>query len=176
MSSERIERLIGVHQERLVRYVKNISRLIHDADARAIVNEAAFEVYRRLPRIADGAEAAYAYRTAQSRAINFILHQQTGAHDWRREVGIDEAANEPDPAPPADELLIREERRVRMQQAIAELPELTRLCLLADLDGQSSDEIAKKLGMKSGTVRSRISRAKEQLRKQFEEDVHDLRK
>ena len=173
MSSERFERLIGVHQERLVKYVKKLSPLMNDSDVRSVVNDALFEVHRRLPKIKPGAETTYAYETARSRLRNFHRDRGAGARDWRREVDVSKAANVRDESSAPDELLIQRERQQRMVAAIAELPELTRLCLLGDINGESSEEIAKKLGMTSVAVRSRIFRARQQLKKQFEEDGHD---
>lgn len=175
MSSERIERLIGVHYKRLIKYVEKFSGL-NRLDAASVVNDALFEVHRRIASIKPGAEAAYAYDTARDRARNFIRDRKAAVRDWRVEREVTAAANIRDDGAAPDELLIQRERQQRMKEVLAQLPELTRLCLLGDVNGESSEEIGRKLGMNSATVRSRIARARQQLKKQFGEDAHDLRK
>ncbi len=62
-------------------------------------------------------------------------------------------------------LLERSEGEIAVRRAIAELPEDEKiLVVMRDLENRSYDEIAEITGMKSGTVKSRLSRARHRLR------------
>jgi RNA polymerase sigma-70 factor (ECF subfamily) len=65
---------------------------------------------------------------------------------------------------PTDDVLRRDQQR-RVQQAIAALPPDHRtVVVLRDVQGLRYDEISRALGVPVGTVRSRLSRARESLR------------
>ncbi len=58
-----------------------------------------------------------------------------------------------------------------LQRALADLPaDQLAVVTLVDGDGASYDEVAEMLGISAGTVGSRLSRARAQLRKQLEHD------
>lgn len=82
----------------------------------------------------------------------------------------------PDPAPgPEAEALRREERRA-IERAIAALPEEFRVPLvLRDLQGFSYEEIADLTGLPLGTVKSRIHRARLQLRERLAPELFPAR-
>jgi RNA polymerase sigma-70 factor, ECF subfamily len=65
--------------------------------------------------------------------------------------------------------LERNEREAALHRAIAELPEDRRLVVvLRDLEGLSYEEIAAALGLELGTVRSRLHRARLDLKEKLE--------
>ena len=75
------------------------------------------------------------------------------------------------PAPAADaaSALERSELAAALQQAIAELPEDRRIVVvLRDLEGLTYEEIAEALGLELGTVRSRLHRARSDLKAKLE--------
>jgi RNA polymerase sigma-70 factor, ECF subfamily len=72
-----------------------------------------------------------------------------------------------DPRSPADEL-IEEELFARLDQALAALPvEQKSAFVLSEIQGLSHEEICQIEGTPLGTIKSRISRAKEKLRSLF---------
>ena len=74
----------------------------------------------------------------------------------------------PDPAAEAE----RKELEAALRQAIAELPAERRLVVvLRDLEGLSYEEIAAALGLELGTVRSRLHRARMELKDRLEKLV-----
>jgi RNA polymerase sigma factor (sigma-70 family) len=94
-----------------------------------------------------------AYRTAVR------VRAQTTAR-WRREVS---PMHEP-PAPPAEDVAWRELRAL-LDEELNHLPEkYRRAFVLCDLEGLTNEEAARRLGCPKGTVLSRLSRAREQLR------------
>lgn len=67
-----------------------------------------------------------------------------------------------------EQLVEGRELRTILAEAIGELPEQQReMILLRDIQGLSYEEIAKVLSIESGTVKSRLSRARENLRKKL---------
>jgi RNA polymerase sigma-70 factor, ECF subfamily len=65
--------------------------------------------------------------------------------------------------------LERRELEAALQQAIAELPEERRIVvILRDLEGLAYEEIAAALGLELGTVRSRLHRARHDLKAKLE--------
>ncbi len=74
----------------------------------------------------------------------------------------------PDKAPLANGELIRHERMVRVRKAIAELsPDHKEVIVLRDIEGLSYEEIAEATGKDLGTVKSRIARARRQIKERL---------
>ena len=74
-----------------------------------------------------------------------------------------------DAAPPPDAALERHELETALARAIAELPEDRRIVVvLRDLEGLSYEEIAEALDLELGTVRSRLHRARADLKDKLE--------
>jgi RNA polymerase sigma-70 factor, ECF subfamily len=82
----------------------------------------------------------------------------------------DDYKNEPSTDATPDEALAEEERRVRVQRALAELPEDQReAVVLSYIDGLSQSEIAERLGLPLGTVKSRMRLAYAKIRDAVED-------
>jgi len=78
-----------------------------------------------------------------------------------------------DPAPRADSLLEQADLARTVQAALAELTEDHRIVLvLRDIQGLSYDEIARTLGLELGTVRSRLHRARMEMRTRLGPRLH----
>jgi RNA polymerase sigma-70 factor (ECF subfamily) len=70
-----------------------------------------------------------------------------------------------DPGRGPEELAVAADQGRRVAAGLAQLPESFRVAVvLRDLEGMAYDEIAQVLGVRIGTVRSRIARGREQLR------------
>jgi RNA polymerase sigma-70 factor (ECF subfamily) len=68
----------------------------------------------------------------------------------------------------AEDALLADERSRRLWQAIDELPEKLRLVIvLAAIQGHGVDDVARLLGIASGTVKSRLSAARERLKERL---------
>ena len=90
---------------------------------------------------------------------------------WRRLRGFASADGEeqaiapPDPAPGPENQLEGEARREAFEKALSRLePQDRAILILRELDGRSYNDIAEALSIPEGTVRSRLSRAREKLR------------
>jgi RNA polymerase sigma-70 factor, ECF subfamily len=74
----------------------------------------------------------------------------------------------PDPAPGPEAEALRSEQRRSIAAALLRLPEDQRLAVvLCDVQGLAYDEIAEATGVSLGTVKSRIARAREKLRREL---------
>jgi len=72
----------------------------------------------------------------------------------------------PSPAPAADEALAADDRAARVREAVAGLEPARRwTLLLREVEEMSYEEIAEVTGVAIGTVRSRLARAREDLRR-----------
>lgn len=68
----------------------------------------------------------------------------------------------------AEDALLRHEREAALRKALAQLPEHYREAIvLCDIEGLSYDEISTALEINIGTVKSRIARGREELRKRL---------
>lgn len=68
----------------------------------------------------------------------------------------------------AEENLLRHEREAAIRKALLELPDIYREAIvLCDIEGLSYEEIAAALEINIGTVKSRIARGREELRKRL---------
>lgn len=82
----------------------------------------------------------------------------------------DDAAEEASDAPLPDEMLESRQTQERMRKVLAELPaEQVEVVMLAYVDGLSHSEIATRLEMPMGTVKSRMRLAYQKIRTAFED-------
>ena len=126
------------------------------------VDDAAQEVFvvasRRLGAIERGKERAFLFGTA----VRVASDARRSAGRRRDAAGADEAADAPDPAPAADELVDRKRARALLDEIIAGLPDDARpVFVLYELEGMTMAEIATVLAIPAGTVASRLRRARE---------------
>jgi RNA polymerase sigma-70 factor (ECF subfamily) len=78
------------------------------------------------------------------------------------------AAEIRDETPSPMVVLEKKERMMLIQKAIASLPaDQNTVVVLRDIEGLSYEEVSKITGLNFGTVKSRLSRARQQLRKQL---------
>lgn len=137
-------------------------------EAEDVAQEAFVQAYLKLATFA-GQSAFYTwlYRIAMNAAISRRRRR-------RDEESVDESrentGHEPhDVTEQAEERLLREERAVLVQRALRRLSEEHRAILvLREVDDLDYDEIAEVLGLPVGTVRSRLHRARLQLKEQLD--------
>jgi RNA polymerase sigma-70 factor (ECF subfamily) len=86
--------------------------------------------------------------------------------------GSDEPLDVPDAAPGPETAALRAEQRRTVQAALLRLPQDQRLAVvLCDMHGYAYEEIAETMGVRIGTVKSRIARGREKLRQILLEEV-----
>ena len=130
-------------------------------DAQEVAQEAFLAAWRGLPRFRGQCRfSSWLYKLTANAAVDHLRREK------RRPAAVPlENAGEPaDPHTPQEELARRELHRA-VQQALDRLtPEHREVLLLRQMQGLSYQEIGAALSLEEGTVKSRISRAKRQLR------------
>ena len=157
--------LVGQYQDRLY---NSLVRVLGSAeDARDIVQDAFVQAYLKLNTFR-GASAFYTwlYRIAFNLAMSHARKQRSIVSLDRVKAGY---GGEPVDGQPAPDANITQCERVEMvHAALASLSaEYRQILVLRELEGCRYDEIAEILDLPAGTVRSRLFRARLQLREQL---------
>lgn len=165
--------LVGRYRNQITSY---IYRMTNDYDGAV---DLAQETFVRLYRAVDRYQTSYAFSTYLYRIATNLAISELRKRKRRRLVSLtgfflstDGGENcEFDPAddrPLQDTALVADERRTAIQRAISTLPEKYRAPLiLRDVEGKSYEEISRILQTSEGTVKSRISRARDFLREKM---------
>jgi RNA polymerase sigma-70 factor, ECF subfamily len=158
------EELVRVHQHRVFGVAARM--LGSAAEAEEIAQEVFLRVHRAIGEFRGEARlSTWLYAITSRLCLNRLA---SGA---RRRERADEAALEDAPSGDADAAatLERGELETALRQAIAGLPEDRRIVVvLRDVEGLSYDEIAAALDLEPGTVRSRLHRARMDLKAKLE--------
>jgi RNA polymerase sigma-70 factor, ECF subfamily len=155
-------RLVELYQDRLY---NSLLRVLGSAeDAADIVQDAFVQAYTRLETFRGGsAFYTWLYRIAFNLAMSHARRQHKAASldGMKSNVG-----DEPmDGQPTAEASAIQQERAELVHAALAELSiDFRQVLVLREIDGCPYDEIAAILELPVGTVRSRLFRARLQLR------------
>ena len=167
---EAFARLVGLHEAMVLNLA---SRLLGDGEeARDLAQDVFLQVYRTLARF----EGRSSFRTWIYRIV--VNQCRNRRRWWRRRrraaacpldqiTPADEARMaEASPAETPFDSLARAERARRVQAALLRLSfEHRAILLLREVEGLACEEIASTLGLPLGTVKSRLSRARDGLRR-----------
>jgi len=128
------------------------------SDAEDVVQESFIKAFEKLSTLRDPNKFASWIKSITTNICNDWLRKQCAQKDG----SVVESASGATPMPD-DEVESKEFRQI-VQDSINTLPEKQRLVVTLHMDGLSTKEIGEFLGIPSGTVESRLHRAKEQLR------------
>ena len=161
-AAERRGRFIS---ENLRRVFIQIYRIVGNVDdAQDLTQEAFIKALQRSDQLKDSHKAAHwLSRIATNTAIDFL--RRNGRVSFS---DVDEMAEplrtEPDDSP--EQILLRAERQVYLEEGLAQLTERERLALvLRDVEGLPAEEVARRLNCTKATVRSHIANARIKFRK-----------
>jgi RNA polymerase sigma-70 factor, ECF subfamily len=143
-------------------------------EAEEVLQETFLQVWNQAERYEPGRSSVstWVVLIARSRALDRFRSRQARAR------AVDAAALEP--APPdassrLEEHVLHSERRRRVRQALAELPEEQRRVLeLAFYEGLSQTEIATRTGAPLGTVKTRALLGMKKLRQSLRPEIREL--
>jgi RNA polymerase sigma-70 factor (ECF subfamily) len=154
------------HAPRLYRLALHLARRPEEAED--LVQET---LVRALPKL-DRFEGRARLSTYLMRALTNLWKNRLRARGRSRidpwpEVGEDRRAAEfPDPAPSVEQGLVHRDRGDQVRDALERLEPTRRLAiLLREVEGLSYEEIAGMTDVPVGTVRSRLARARDDLRR-----------
>jgi len=158
------EDLVRLYQHRLFGVALRMMR--NAAEAEEVAQEAFVRAHGALAEFRGESKlSTWLYAITARVCLNRLARGERRWHRVGEEglAGLAEGGNDP-----AEELE-RSERQGALERAIAELPEERRLVvLLRDVEGLAYEEIAEALGLELGTVRSRLHRARMDLKAKME--------
>jgi RNA polymerase sigma-70 factor, ECF subfamily len=157
--------LVQRYQDRLYSSVVHVVGCRNEAED--VVQDAFVQAYVKLDSFQQNSKFfTWIYRIAFNAALSRRRRKKTSLslEQSREESGSEPASG--DEAP--DHRLLREERVSDVQRALSELTEDHRAILvLREMQDMAYEDIAEVLGISIGTVRSRLSRARNALRDQL---------
>ncbi len=159
--------LVQEHHASLYRFV--LRRVGCAEDAAEIVQQAFYEAYRGRASFQGGAAlSTWLYGIA----LNLIRNHHARVLPRRRQA-VPEAVlvQRPCEAPGPEDDTLRRDRMRRLAAGLADLaPEFREVFVLINLEDRSYEEAAAQLGVPVGTIRSRLFRARAQLRMAIDPD------
>ncbi len=158
--------LVRRYQDRLY---NTVLRLVdHPEDAQAVVQDAFLQAYQALGGFkGDSQFFTWLYRIAMNTAISWKRKQRV---TLRMHGGRDEGGGTVEPVDPSEwsqpgYALDQAERERTIRQALSRLsPEHRAVLILKDMEGQKYEDMAEVLQVPIGTIRSRLHRARLELR------------
>jgi RNA polymerase sigma-70 factor (ECF subfamily) len=161
------DELVGRYQEKVYRLAFKILR--HEEDASEALQDAFLSAFRGLRNFkAESTFSTWLYRIATNAALMKYRKRRDGHVSLEQsQTGTEDAEGLQIPdwsTQPVEDLLTAETRRV-MEEAFDRLPEELRVVFeLRDVHGRSNAEVAEQLGLTVAAVKSRLHRARIQLR------------
>ena len=157
--AEAFEFLVATYETSVYRLALRMCGNTHDAEE--VAQEAFVAAWKGLPAFRGESKfSSWLYQLTTNAAIDFLRRE-------KRHRGATPIEDEVDLAAPGTPQQAAEESEVRqaLQQALDSLtPEHREIFLLRQMRQLSYEEIGRLLGLEAGTVKSRLSRAKKQLR------------
>jgi RNA polymerase sigma-70 factor, ECF subfamily len=154
------EEVVAEHSGRVYRLAYRLTGNVHDAED--LTQEVFVRVFRSLSTYTPGTFEGWLHRIT----TNLFLDQVRRKKRIRFDALADDASErlpgrEPDPSRAYDDSHLDDD----VQRALDALqPDFRAAVVLCDIEGLSYEEVAATLGIKLGTVRSRIHRGRSQLR------------
>lgn len=155
------DEIVSTHSGRVYRLAYRLTGNQHDAED--LTQEVFVRVFRSLSTYSPGTFEGWLHRITTNLFLDMVRRKQRIRFDALGEDAAERlASREPNP----QQLFNDAHFDADVQQALDTLaPEFRAAVVLCDIEGLSYEEIAATLGVKLGTVRSRIHRGRSQLRK-----------
>ena len=174
--------LSAIYAEQYPRIVRYLRRLVGDADAEDVAQEVFVKVGQALDGFRGESKlSTWIYRIATNTAMDHLRRPSSApAVRQASSAGDDDAAPDDeliaDGAPLHDDVLIRKDMNACIRGLVDGLPEMYRTVLvLADLEELTNGEISEVTGLPLDTVKIRLHRARQQLRKKMDRACHITR-
>ena len=170
--------LLDKYQDRIYSAVLNY--VYNPDDAVDVTQEAFVKAYTKLTSFnRSSAFYTWIYRIAVNAAIDFLRKKKSRPADSLDDARYTQLGLEPvskDPASDPDKALVRSDGKRALREAISRLSDKLRsVIVLHDVEGLSQEEVAEVLQVPIGTVKSRVSRARAELRHILREQLGELR-
>lgn len=168
--TESFGQLVRRYQDRLFNAVYRV--LDNAEDTADVVQEAFLNAYQSLNSFKGDSEFfTWLYRIAFNAAITLKRKRRSVlSFEWGREEGTHEPFD-PSPFTQPGEAIERSEEEAKLQAALNRLSaEHRTVLILKDIEGQKYEEIAEILDVPIGTIRSRLHRARLELKDLLQAD------
>jgi RNA polymerase sigma-70 factor, ECF subfamily len=158
------EEIVREHSTRVFRLAYRLTGNKHDAED--LTQDVFVRVFRSLSSYSPGTFEGWLHRITTNLFLDRVRRKQRIRFDALPEDAADRLqGREPTPATAFDDQLLEAD----IQNALDALsPEYRAAVVLCDIEGLTYEEVAATLGVKLGTVRSRIHRGRAQLRRALE--------
>lgn len=158
--------LVEQHADSVYRLAYRLSGNQHDAED--LTQETFMRVFRNLKHYQPGTFEGWLHRITTNLFLDMARHRSK----IRMEELPEDYERVPGPGPTPEQAFSDTNLDPALQRALDELsPDFRVAVVLCDVVGMSYEEIAETLGVKMGTVRSRIHRGRAQLRESLEEQA-----
>ena len=159
------EEIVRIYQDRV--YGISLRMLSNTHEAEDCAQETFIKIYRNLPRFEKRSSfSTWVYRIAMNCALDMIRKKKAQQNTDSLEEMVDQGFAPIETGIGPEESAINELTNDSVKEAIALLPEDQRaVIVLRDINGRTYEEIADITGANLNTVKSRISRGRQQLRK-----------
>ena len=155
------EEIVNTHSARVYRLAYRLTGNQHDAED--LTQEVFVRVFRSLSTYTPGTFEGWLHRITTNLFLDSVRRKQRIRFDT---LGDDAADRLPSREPTPQQAFNDTHFDADVQQALDTLaPDFRAAVVLCDIEGLSYEEIAATLGVKLGTVRSRIHRGRSHLRK-----------
>ncbi|MFK8911901.1 RNA polymerase sigma factor SigE [Streptomyces sp. YS-3] len=155
------EEIVSTHSGRVYRLAYRLTGNQHDAED--LTQEVFVRVFRSLSTYTPGTFEGWLHRITTNLFLDMVRRRQRIRFDA---LGDEAAERLPSRDPSPQQVFNDAHFDADVQQALDTLaPEFRAAVVLCDIEGLSYEEIAATLGVKLGTVRSRIHRGRSHLRK-----------
>lgn len=160
----------SVHDQFRPRVLRYVTRLVGEADAEDVTQSVMLKVSGSLAGFrGDSSLSTWIYRIATNTATDRLRRRSAQAPI---DAGLEFAEDDLPPAaqtPSVESTAVREEMNACIGEFVAHLPGNYKVVMvLSELEGFSNDEIATILGLTVDTVKIRLHRAREKLRKDLQ--------
>jgi RNA polymerase sigma-70 factor, ECF subfamily len=159
-----------VHERFRSRVLRYLTRLVGDAEAEDLTQSVMLKVSEGLKDFrGDSSLSTWIYRIATNAALD-RLRRKTMQPPSGMQIESDEMETpQVGQAPSAETAAIREEMNACIREFIERLPEHYRtVMVLSEMEGFKNEEIAAVLGVGLHTVKIRLHRAREKLRRELD--------
>jgi len=157
--------LVSQHKERLYRFV--LKHIGHATDAEDLAQQAFAEAARTFETFRGESQlSTWLYGIAMNLVRNHLSRAPQRLYRFEDESALDDTPA--GGANPQQQLELTQLVRLLDRELAGLMPEMREVLLLVALDDMSYEDAAALLAVPIGTVRSRVSRARAQLRHRFE--------
>lgn len=158
--------LMGMHERRM--YAVALRMCSNPEDAQDCLQEAMLRIYRAISGFkAQSSFSTWVYRITMNTCLD-ELRRRKNRPSTSLDGLLDNGWSPTDEEDTPERHAVHTELRANLMRAIQELPEDMRAAVvLRDIQGYSYEEIADILDANVGTIKSRISRAREKLREKI---------